>query len=223
MIASTGRIWEAASKDESRPVLTGVWFDAEKATLTATNSYIAARVPCEVDEGDESGLIPAEAVRIAASGKVCRGLRVADGKATLQLPDGERIWTLLPGVFPSMDKIFEQAKPAVRFGLNARLLHDLARALGCGADYPVVIHPTHPLKSILANGPRDDNCVGVLMPVRVERESGQILTPPDLSNDEAVVTAARAAISALDRRRGKARAAEAFRNALASATADKAA
>lgn len=211
MIANVGRIWEAASKERGRPVLMHVSFDVEKATLTATNSYLAARVPCEVEDGDESGLIPADAIKTAAG----KSLRIADGKATLKLPDGERTWPLLVGSkFPDVDKILaDTPKADVRFGLNARLLNDLGNAMG--ADTVVALHPVHPLKGMLVTALPDT--LGVLMPVRLP-SNGVAPVTPDLSNDAAVLAGIEAAMSRINGRRGKKKAAQAFRDALKAAT-----
>lgn len=212
--ATTGRIWEAASTEKERPILTGVMFDAVKATLTATNSYIAARVPCEVEDDDDSGLIPAVALKEANG----RSLRIADGKATLMLPDGDRSWTLLDGQFPDVDKIMAATPEAeLRFGVNPELMQSLAHALGCGGKsyVPLVLHPVSPLKGMRVAGPRVGE--GVLMPIRIaDTNDGALPTAPDLNDDEAVIAAVRAAAAAIDGRRGKKKAAQAFRDALAS-------
>lgn len=209
MRAHIGNIWKAVSKDEVRPVLCHVAFDAEKGTLTASDSYILAQVPCEVEPGDDSGLIPADAIREAEG----RSLRVAGGKATLSLPDGERSWNLLTdGVFPDAEMLLSKAPSVpVRFGINAGLLARLSEALGAfpAAHEPVVLHPRHPLKPMRVE---TREAVGVVMPVRM---SGvDVVEPPDFSDDELVVAAAQAAVKQLKRRRGKARAAQAFREAL---------
>lgn len=214
MKATTGRIWEASSAEPSRPLLTGVMFDAVKATLTATNSYIAARVPCEVEDGDDSGIIPAVAIKEAKG----RSLRIADGKATLTLPDGDRSWTLITGTFPDCDSIFDNY-PAISspFGLNAGLLRQLSDALGCDTKnhIPVALHPVSPLKGMRVTAPREGE--GVIMPVRIPgSDDAPFKAAADLGDDEAVIAAVRAAASAIDKRRGKKKAAQAFRDALAS-------
>jgi hypothetical protein len=214
--ATTGRIWEAASTDKARPVLACVMFDAKAATLTATNSYIAARVACEVEEGDESGLIPAEALKVA-NGK---SLRVADGKATLDLGNGERSWTLLQQEFPNVDKyLTESPEIATPFGVNADLLRQLSDALGCGTkrNTPIALHPARPLKPMLVTSPRDG--VGIIMPVRLMSGS-EPLVLPDLWDDDAVIDAVWAAVEKLDGRRGKKKAAQAFRDAMVARAAE---
>jgi hypothetical protein len=217
MKATVGRIWEAASKDDSRPVLTHVSFDAKAGTLTATDSYILARVECEVEDGDESSLIPAAALKQAKG----QSLRVSDGKATLQLPDGgERSWPLLDGAFPDADKIFKQYPDGgFGFGVNPELVKCLGVALGAGGSrcLPIALHPLNPLRAIRVTTPSNGG-LGLLMPVRLaDAPSMKLTLGPDLHNDEAVIAAVRAATFALERKRGKAKAAKAFREVLATA------
>ena len=132
----------------TRPILNAVRFDAKSATLTATDTYIAAQVPCKVEKGDESGIVPAAALK-EADGK---SLRIADGKAVLKLPDGERSWDLLEGTYPdAVDKVLAETPLANPIGLNsvllpaekfaARLAYYGGRCAYCGAaDAPHMDH-----------------------------------------------------------------------------------
>ena len=64
------RIGGAASKDEARPILTGIYFEADDGRLraTATDSYKLATVTVDAEiEEDGPVLIPARQVRIATS------------------------------------------------------------------------------------------------------------------------------------------------------------
>src|SRR4051812_10454668 len=98
MRALVGRIWNAAATTDARPMLKGVYLDVETSTLTATDSYMAARVPCEVEDGDESGCIPVAALKEADG----QSLRVSGGTATLTYLDGgTRTWKLIEGQFPA--------------------------------------------------------------------------------------------------------------------------
>ncbi len=214
MIATVGRIWEAVAHDVTRPILTAVRFNAEAATLTATDTYIAAQVPCKVEEGDESGIIPAVALK-EANGK---SLRIANGKAVLKLPDGERSWDLLEGAYPeAVDKVLAETPLANPIGLNAVLLQRLALALLGDAKETLVLHPTHPLKAIRVAAMR--NGQGVIMPVRVPASTGEPLTLEATSfgetNNETLLRGIQAGASALQGRKGKAAALRAFRKAIA--------
>ena len=57
--------WLAVSHDDSRPHLTHVLLDVAKKVLVATNGHIMAIIPCEVEDGDVGGLIPAFALEYA--------------------------------------------------------------------------------------------------------------------------------------------------------------
>lgn len=213
MIGTTGRIWEAASTDPSRPVLTGVYFDAKAGTLTATDSYVMARVPCDVEEGDESGLIPAEALKTANGAS----LKVADGKATLTLKDGERTWNLIEGTAPDFDKILGDAQSIeTPFGLNADLLKKLASALNRDKLSPIALHPVHPRKGIRVDAKEAKGVKGLIMPVIVR--DGPAYEPPapapDLTDDDKLIAGIKAAMAQLDKRRGKRKAVQAFREAI---------
>ena len=220
MIAHTGRIWEAASDDNARPVLMGVYFDAKAGTLTATDSYIMARVPCETEKGDESGLIPAEALKVA-NGK---SLLVADGKATLKLSDGVRAWNLMEGKPPDFTKILAAAeKVEAPIGINADLLKRLSLALNNAEVSPLALHLVHPRKSIRVECREGvEGVEGIIMPVFV-RTDGAPLPPkantPDLTDDDKVIAGIKAAMALLDKRRGKRKAAQAFRETVSTPTA----
>lgn len=219
MKATTGAIWEAASSDDSRPVLNHVQFDAVAGTLMATNSYIAASVPCEVEEGDESGLIPAVALKEAKG----RSLAIRDGRATLKLSDGTRTWDLLTdGQFPDMASIFEKYELIeFPFGVNPELMLSCARALGCGGKSyaPLVLHPSSPLKGIRVTSQRGGD--GILMPVRLEHQ-GVFQPTPDLTDPDVLLAGVHAAQRALAGRKGKRKAAEAFHAAALRTTVEAA-
>ncbi len=214
MIANVGRIWEAVSTDTSRLALTGVRFDAEAATLTATDTYIAAQVPCKVQEGDESGIIPAAALE-EANGE---SLRIADGKAVLRMLDGERSWDLLAGPYPeTIDKVLADlagAPPSNALALNGGLLQRLTLALLGSTTTALTLHPTHPLRAIrvaMRNGQ------GAIMPARGAESTDEPLTLEDATfdaSDDAILRGVQAAVAALQSKKGKARAAQAFRDAL---------
>lgn len=220
MKATTGAIWEAASKDDSRPVLNLVQFDAEQGTLTATNSYIAARVPCDVEKDDESGLIPAAALKEAKG----RSLAIRDGFATLSLYDGERRWKLGDGSFPDVPGLMAKYDLVeYPFGINHELLADLARAMGCGGKQfiPIKLHPVSPLKGMRVGGPMDAE--GILMPVRIHHTDVPFVpASADLTNPEVLLAGVQAAQSALRARKGKRRATDAFHAASLRATLDAA-
>ena len=171
-------IWEAASDDESRPVLTCVYFDVEQATLSASDSYILAEVPCVVEAGDISGLIPAIALRKAAAAALGSFTNrdaqvvVADGYATFTGKHGEeQRWPLVDGTFPfstvAVAALFERNTATVDepFGMNHRLFGCITRAMGYNdrGNTSVRLHQTGPRSAVYVEGA--DGARGLIMPV----------------------------------------------------------
>lgn len=87
--ARVPNILKAASRDKSRPVLTCVYLDVDRAELQATDSYCLASVPVEVEEGDVSGLIAPEAIA------ALRELGGAMDEASFEKVLDARIWRRL--------------------------------------------------------------------------------------------------------------------------------
>ena len=59
----------AVSKDQSRYVLTEPWLDAENKVIVATDGRHMVVVPVEIEEGDTSGHVSAEALAGARKDK----------------------------------------------------------------------------------------------------------------------------------------------------------
>lgn len=120
-----------ASRDASRPVLSHVYLNTERARLEATNTYAAALVPVEIEEGDDSGLIPAAALKAQrkASKYAAASLGV-NGKVTLATSEGEQTWLKGEGQWPDFDRLTPAEFSSFRIGLNPKLLLELAQALG---------------------------------------------------------------------------------------------
>jgi hypothetical protein len=169
-------IWEAASDDEARPVLTAVYFDVERATLAATDSYALAEVPCVPEEGDTSGLIPAAALRKAARATWRNGrdaqVTVADGHATfIDRWGAQQRWPLIDGTFPNVVELFERNTETIEepFGINHKLFGIVTRSLGFSdrGSACIRIHPTNPLHAIYAEG--HNGARGIIMPVSMRK------------------------------------------------------
>jgi hypothetical protein len=171
----------AASKEASRPVLTHAYLNAENGTLEATDSYRAVVIPVEVEEGDVSGLIPAEALKAQrkASRHAPASLRV-NGDVRLSTPDGEQSWKTGEGQFPNLRQLGPTDLSTFRIGLNPALLLETAKALGSGESvtleftlrrdkvegddtgaYPDALRP---MRVTVPNG---GESYGILMPIRV--------------------------------------------------------
>lgn len=109
-----------------------------KGRLIATNGRVLVVLPVEVQEGDEPGLIPAEALGCDRPDGVhpedlcyfTRELRVSNGRATIERPAGASI------EFPAWRKAIPPADATgyLEVRLSARLLYDLSRAMGDEAE-----------------------------------------------------------------------------------------
>lgn len=170
------QIWEAASTDEGRPVLCHVRLNVEKERLEATNSYFLAVVPCMIEDGDETGLIPWKALKAAARAypKPSDGMSasLAVGTKTATLVDREKvttIWPLLDGPFPNVDDLLKRNVETMEHphGYNPEFFHKIGKAVGsAGKGSPAMtIHFSSPLKASKVEGRGD--AFGILMPVRV--------------------------------------------------------
>lgn len=189
---------KVASRDETRPVLTGVELTLdeeqdEKGSITgwlaATDSYKLALVPVSFDTADKpvAGIYPAAAIKAMASGSLYvftkEGVKV-QGKT------GEFVeYPRIDGQFPNWRQLMPEEGQLVpvqrRFALNAKLLYELA--LGLGTEM-VILEPveaadgdTNPLRPIRVRGGRggrggssnavDEGPMGIIMPVRIAGDS----------------------------------------------------
>lgn len=170
------KIHLAASKDPGRYAMHGVLHTPGK--LTATNGQIAARINVSDDEGDGEGqIVPAALIKAAVSkpGKgtavvhtngngICRAITKAGVVEDKEI-DGE---------FPKVDAVIPDVPQCRRalIGINAQLLLDLVKAIGCEnncARLELDLEELSPDKSY--GGPiriTSTYGVGVIMPVTVE-------------------------------------------------------
>jgi len=187
------KVKAACSSDASRPVLTYAYLDAERAELQATDSYIAVRVPVELEPGDASGFVPCEALersrkrdagslRLNGSADVMGEYQAADSPepplASFARPD--------LGQFPNLPALWPETPVSFRVGINAKFLLQVAEALGA-EDTAVTLefhgygpdgHTPNPLRAIVVQPHRgttgrEDPVLGIkqaeglLMPIRV--------------------------------------------------------
>lgn len=168
-------IERAADPKGLRPALHCTWLDVEKKRLYASDSYIMASVPVEVDEGDVSGQIPLAATKQARTNQ--RKSRMSN--AVIDAPEGTIEVAMLGGKMilnrgndskPEFKKIMTpkaKTKPVLSIGLNAELAARLQAALGAKQGLRLDIYG--PLEKIHVTALGDDEAVGVLMPIRLAR------------------------------------------------------
>lgn len=163
------RIESAAARDSWRPILLSPYLDTKRKRLVATNTFILASVPVEIEDEDTDGPIPLAA--IAAARKLQRkdGVATITANSTATVPGFAAFDRPEQTQFPDHEKLLkavQKAKPAFTIGLSPKLLHDLAKALG--SEDSVQLDFEGPLKPICVT-PRQTGGggEGVLMPIRL--------------------------------------------------------
>ena len=159
------------SKDETREALQQLHVRREEVAvwLEGTNARIAVRVPVDLDDGDRPGMITAETLTRA------RKEKDEDGQVRIALEDEARLpnGIVFPRpaeqlTFPDTNNVFPAASREcrMRLALDAKLLWDLARAMGARG---VVLEIESELDMIAVRPTRAGNDArGVLMPMRLD-------------------------------------------------------
>ncbi len=183
-VAAQYQIEKAASSDAMRPVLANAWLETGKSRLLASNSYMLAVVPVEVEEGDVDGPVSGEALVSARKlakhetpNIACNGSLEVQGGPTFPRPASEGM------KFPDADQVWPAAydgEAGVDFyevGFNPTLLLELCKAIGLvggkrfGAPCRLrimrntgtgAVDPLRPFEVIGADGAK-----GILMPVKL--------------------------------------------------------
>jgi hypothetical protein len=156
----------------SRPRIAQPYLDVDAQVLVATDSYVMAIVPVEIDENDVSGAVPTAALAEARKRTKGKGAHseirlngraeIADGEVSFRRPEIEK--------FISWQEIADNkpGEPIVVFGLNPFRLAQVAEAMGCGKQEALTIEiyaPRKPIHVSHGNGAR-----GIVMPVVVSGE-----------------------------------------------------
>ena len=194
----SGRVEAAVATDRSRPVLTRVFLRivetktgrgrnrkvTREGWLEATDSYVLAQVPVELDDDDTEGMIPVEAL-VEARTTPTRELAV-DGEIRIQ---GYGKLTTFPrpemGKFPDTERLFStEDSPVASVGLNAKFLAKLAEALGTDTVRLDIMAPRKAIRVTPASG---NGGRGLLMPILVPelpKASSQDDAPASRPSDE---------------------------------------
>lgn len=183
----------AASNDQTRYVLNGVKFQGNLAVATNGRILVAAIATREDDDDARDAIVPTRAMIAgfkAAKGKRSRAVlpRLVINSISETEPSGLKTVTItdkqfdrttvqdIDGKFPSFEQIFEDpAKHTLKLAFNAKLLADIAKALGTDA---VELHldpdgfkkdglPAYgPQIYVTSNDDPDKESIAVLMPMR---------------------------------------------------------
>jgi len=164
------KLEKVASRDATRPVLTHAFLrvDGERATLEACDSYKLARIPVELEAGDEEGFVPVEALTTARKARA----ESVSVNGSVDIPGGPSFPRPELGQFPNAVQLFPDGEVAFAVGVNAKFLHELAQGLGSETvrlefvkvgDEPSALRPIV-VRPIGGDAPEAD---GLLMPVRL--------------------------------------------------------
>lgn len=126
----TTEIERAAAVGDIRRYLNHVHLDVENKCVAACAGSILAVVPVEVDEGDTTGPITKDAIKLARKGpKKSEATVLANGSLRIPLQGVTLDRPTDDGAFPNYQRVLvtEENRPTIAF--DADLLVELARAL----------------------------------------------------------------------------------------------
>jgi DNA polymerase-3 subunit beta len=114
-VAALAQVSVAASHDDARPILTGVFFENEGGALrmVATDSYRLAVKDLPSMNADLAGLVPVKALRELKRTIGAKSLKVAIGsrEATFASERGTLTARLIEGTFPNYRQLIPDAYP----------------------------------------------------------------------------------------------------------------
>lgn len=115
-VAALGQVAVAASTDDARPILTGVYFEHEegKLRLVATDSYRLAVRDVPAVSAELSGLVPVRALRELGRSVGASDLQVVIGArdATFGSSRGTLTARLIEGAFPNYRQLIPESYPS---------------------------------------------------------------------------------------------------------------
>jgi hypothetical protein len=126
---------DKATEDQrsARDSMKSVLVDKEYGVAVATNGRIMAKVPVGLDDDEPGGLIPANVWKEIVKSSTTIAC-IDDGEVKLVNKTGVVSYGLdTESQFPNWRPVIEKdsaGKAKARFGLNAKLLYQLAQALG---------------------------------------------------------------------------------------------
>lgn len=170
------KIEKACAVDSTRKALESPYFDGKK--IYATNGHILAVVPVDV-EGEAPGYIPVEAIKESRKQKTShKGMVYCNGSAKVigsgaEYPRNPGEHTFPNAAMAEGFALQDVAKKSVTIAFSAKLLLDLAQAIGADEfnngvtlEIPVDEKGQPKESGIKVTGNRRSVGYGVLMPLR---------------------------------------------------------
>lgn len=138
-VRALGQVMVAASHDDARPVLTGVFFESNEGTLrvVATDSYRLALRDVPAVQASVSALIPARALRELHRTVMAKNMKVAIGsrEATFASERGTVTVRLIEGTFPNYRQLLPTTYPNHLTVPRDALLEAIGRASLVAEDH----------------------------------------------------------------------------------------
>lgn len=137
--AALGQVSVAASTDDARPILTGVFFEHEagKLRMVATDSYRLAVRDVPAVDADLSGLVPVRALKELGRSVGASDLKVSvgDREASFGSSRGTLTARLIEGSFPNYRQLIPDAYPSRLTVSREALLDAIDRASLVAEDH----------------------------------------------------------------------------------------
>lgn len=137
--AALGQVSVAASTDDARPILTGVFFEHEagKLRMVATDSYRLAVRDVPAVDADLSGLVPVRALKELGRsvGSADLKVTVGDREATFASSRGTLTARLIEGSFPNYRQLIPESYPSRLTISREALLDAIDRASLVAEDH----------------------------------------------------------------------------------------
>jgi DNA polymerase-3 subunit beta len=138
-MAALGQVAVAASTDDARPILTGVFFELEegKLRMVATDSYRLAVRDVPAVAAELNGLVPVKALKELGRSVGSSSLRVAiaDREAAFASDRGTLTARLIEGSFPNYRQLLPESYPSRLTVARDALLEAIDRASLVAEDH----------------------------------------------------------------------------------------
>jgi DNA polymerase III sliding clamp (beta) subunit (PCNA family) len=166
------KLEKVVSKDETRTNITVIKLDATTRfgqCAVATNGRSMAIVPVEFDQGsapNDKGLINVEALQASRKVKHAAGNMTLNG--AIELPDGRKFPrpSAADHSYPNWEAVLPKEKATLSVGVNAKLLLELAQAIGSETVRLDFIDALSPI-TVTPCGYNAQGGHGVIMPMRI--------------------------------------------------------
>jgi DNA polymerase III sliding clamp (beta) subunit (PCNA family) len=164
---------KVASQDSTRPAIGAPYLDIDEkrtAHIISTNGAALVKIPVEIEGEDCAGYLPAVALKEAR-----KLARKADPinlscNGSAKLLNGATYPRESRETFPNWRQVWPKEEGKITLALDARLLYELAQALGT-EGVVLTFNPGEPIsvRATATNGvkPASVEARGVIMPIRI--------------------------------------------------------